>query len=335
MKVSVIIPVYGVREWIAECLESVLMQSYTDWECVLVNDCTMDDSIEVARATLSAYPPSIAHKVRFIEMDSNSGQGVARNVGVENSDGQWLFFLDGDDKFASNMALEQMAEAAQQYKSIDWVQGNFLRVSRLKSWTTSYYDPQNPLFDRERIESQFDRLNFSNVTNKLIRRSFMVDNGLWFRAGIVFEDAFWSILSYGYVREIVTIAQPTYYHNIRDGSTMTSGFSTKKIESLLYIISEGMLLRATVDKNIASTMVVNTLYMIKNLWLADFEKSYRDSVWQRLELSGVFALIPSDRGALRPFSRLLSVVFNLKWAGLRKLWVEMFMGCYKLYKKRL
>lgn len=332
MKVSVIIPVYGVSRWIAECLESVLLQSYTDWECVLVDDCTMDDSIEIIEKVLERYPTELSQRVRVLKLEQNSGLSVARNRGIEACCGEWIFLLDGDDKFASNTSLEQMIAVAMQYESLDWVQGNFLRVSPSKTWITTYYDHSNPLFDRERIEQRFAKLNFTNATNKLIRRSFLLDNGLWFTAGLIFEDSLWSIQAYWCVKRIATVAEPTYYHNIRESSIMTSGFSAKKVDSMLYIISQSMLLGAGKDKNIASAAVVNTIYLINNLWLAGFEKNYRDSVWQRLELSGVFALSP-DRSAFRPFSRLLSFVFDIKGARLRKLWVNMFMGCYKIYKK--
>lgn len=330
MKISVIIPVYGVSQWIGQCLESVLVQSYTDWECVLVDDCTMDDSIEVAKQVLRHYPTEVSKKVRVLKLEQNSGLSVARNRGVELCDGEWLFLLDGDDKFASSSALEQMVEAVQRYDSLDWVQGNFLRVSPNKTWITTYYDSANPVFDRARIEQEFSKLNFTNATNKLIKRNFLVDNGLWFRPGLIFEDSLWSVQAYRCVENIATVAQPTYYHNIRDSSITTSSFTTKKVDSLLEIISKSMELGGEDDKNIGYNVIINTLYLIKSLYLADFDGAYRRDVIDKLDSYGVFSLRP-DRHSFRLFSQLLSMVFGIRSTFLRRLWLECFMGSYKIY----
>lgn len=328
MKVSVIIPVYGVRQWIAECLESVLLQSFTDWECVLVNDCTKDDSMDVVEELLARYPTSEVQKVRIVELEENSGLSVARNRGIEACLGEWIFMLDGDDKFASHMALNQMvAQVEASDLPLDWVQGNFLRVSPAKTWNTTYYDPSNPFFDRARIEQEFSKLNFTNATNKLIRRNFLVNNNLWFTPGLIFEDTLWSIQAYGYVSRVATIAPLTYYHNIRESSITTSSFTTKKIDSLLQIISQSISLGALKDKNISSRTVINTLYLINNLALTSFDKPYKEDVLKRLDSTTVFALKP-ELAALSPLNGLLSVAFWLNSAKCRMLWLTMYLFCY-------
>ncbi len=88
---SIVIPVYNVAPHLHECLDSVLAQSFTDWECICVNDGSIDES----GAILDEYA---AKDVRFHALHQlNAGEGGARNAGLAMAKGEWLFFLDGDD----------------------------------------------------------------------------------------------------------------------------------------------------------------------------------------------------------------------------------------------
>lgn len=95
-KVSIIIPVYGVQNYISQCLESVLSQSFTDFECLIVNDGTKDDSIKLAKEV-------VGNDLRFIFLDKeNGGQGSARNMGLEYAKGFYIAFVDSDDYIEPN-----------------------------------------------------------------------------------------------------------------------------------------------------------------------------------------------------------------------------------------
>lgn len=97
MKVSVITPIYNCEKFISDTIESVLNQTYTNWEMILIDDCSSDDSINIARSYASKD-----ERIQVIQLDENSGAAVARNVGIENSKGRFLAFLDGDDIWESN-----------------------------------------------------------------------------------------------------------------------------------------------------------------------------------------------------------------------------------------
>ena len=89
--VSVIVPVYNVEAYIEKCIESVRAQTFSDWELILVNDGSADNSGALCRAWEKRDV-----RVRVIEQD-NAGVSAARNAGLEASHGEYLFFLDGDD----------------------------------------------------------------------------------------------------------------------------------------------------------------------------------------------------------------------------------------------
>ena len=85
-KFSIIIPVYNVEKYIGKCLESVMNQTYKDYEVIVVNDGTKDNSMDIVKN----YP------VKIIEQE-NQGLSVARNTGVKKAKGEYIIFLDSDD----------------------------------------------------------------------------------------------------------------------------------------------------------------------------------------------------------------------------------------------
>lgn len=95
-KISIIVPVYGVEKYIAKCIMSIKNQTFTDFECLIINDGTKDNSIEIALQT-------IKDDARFIIFNKeNAGQGSARNLGIDNSRGEYIAFIDSDDWVEAN-----------------------------------------------------------------------------------------------------------------------------------------------------------------------------------------------------------------------------------------
>ena len=90
-KISIIIPVYNVSKYIDKCIESVLNQTYSDFELILVDDGSIDDSgIICDKYELIDHRVQVCHK-------KNEGVSVARNIGISMSQGKWVTFIDGDD----------------------------------------------------------------------------------------------------------------------------------------------------------------------------------------------------------------------------------------------
>lgn len=103
MKFSIIVPCYNLAPWIQQCLDSVASQDFKDWECVVIDDESTDDSGQI----LDEYA---RRDSRFkIIHQKNAGEGGARNAGLSVAKGEWIFFLDGDDLMLPN-ALAQLVE---------------------------------------------------------------------------------------------------------------------------------------------------------------------------------------------------------------------------------
>lgn len=102
MRVSIIVPVYKVERYVERCLQSVTAQTYEDIECICVNDGTPDNSFEVVKRFVAEHG-SENKKISFIlvEHDQNKGLSEARNIGIRQASGDYVFFLDSDDALPS------------------------------------------------------------------------------------------------------------------------------------------------------------------------------------------------------------------------------------------
>ena len=106
-KISIVIPMYNVEKYIGDCLESILHQSFTDYEIIVVDDGSTDNSARIAEECLHASHPSpLAYK---LIRQANSGLSAARNTGLKAANGEYVFFLDSDD-WLENNALERLAK---------------------------------------------------------------------------------------------------------------------------------------------------------------------------------------------------------------------------------
>jgi teichuronic acid biosynthesis glycosyltransferase TuaG len=90
--VSVIMPSYNSGEFIKDAINSVLMQTYTSWEMIIVDDCSNDDSVKIIEQAIKNNP-----KIRLIRLAGNTGAAMARNIALEASNGRFIAFLDSDD----------------------------------------------------------------------------------------------------------------------------------------------------------------------------------------------------------------------------------------------
>lgn len=116
MKVSVLVPVYGVEKYIERCVISLFEQTYNDIEFIFVNDCTKDDSIAVLHNVLQRYP-NRTQQVKIIKHVVNRGLAAARNTALDNATGDYLMHVDSDDYLETNavellvgIALEKNAD---------------------------------------------------------------------------------------------------------------------------------------------------------------------------------------------------------------------------------
>lgn len=189
MKISIIIPVYNIEKYLSECLESILNQTFKDFEVICVNDGSTDSSLEILK--------SFAQKdSRFkIFSQKNQGAAIARNTGIKQAKGEYLQFLDSDDYFEPNM-LEELYCYAEKYDS-DLVVCSSRKVDDFGNITESR-NPNSPInLDLTPLNKVFNRKDigeniFSILTpvpwNKLYKRDLILKNGIEFPNLKICED---------------------------------------------------------------------------------------------------------------------------------------------------
>lgn len=104
VKVSIITPLYNCSEFLDDTLNSVLVQTYQNWEVIMVDDCSSDNSVLIAQEFVEKYP-----RIKLIQLAENSGAAVARNTAIEAAKGRYIAFLDSDDAWLPNKLEKQVA----------------------------------------------------------------------------------------------------------------------------------------------------------------------------------------------------------------------------------
>jgi glycosyltransferase involved in cell wall biosynthesis len=221
MNVSIIIPVYLVSDHIEQCVCSVIDQSYTDIECIIVDDATKDDSIEKCRKIINDYHGPIRFHV--VHHETNRGLSAARNTGIQAAKGDYLYFLDGDDELTTD-CIKTLAAIAAKAPDVDMIIGNYKCVPRNKNHNI-ILDKKTPLSldSNENVATAF--LNHRipmNAWNKLLKRSFVLEHNLFFKEGIVFEDVHWTFFVAKYLNNMRICQGITYRYNIRQSSIVNS-----------------------------------------------------------------------------------------------------------------
>lgn len=221
--ISVVIPVFRVENYILRCIDSVANQSFKDFEIILVDDCGGDNSINTAVRHLNLVHPSIKYSV--IRHDKNSGLSVARNTGIANSSGEFIYFLDGDDSITEN-CLESLVNATNE--NCDIVIANITKRGCNGDSNFTNYDDRTLMTSDDIINAFINREIAWNAVNRLIRKSFFLDHKIFFTPGLTSEDLLWNFETLPFLEKITTIHDFTYIYYSNPNSIMTSTAGNQK-----------------------------------------------------------------------------------------------------------
>lgn len=206
--VSVIIPVFNVKEYLEKCIRSVLDQSYEDLEIIIVDDGSTDGS-----SILCDRFPELDHRVKVIHK-VNGGLSDARNAGINVASGKYFMFVDSDDTIKAE-TIEVMYNALRR-NDCDIAVCNMLRIND-KGETSEFYCPTG----KEQVlcgEKRFETLKQPSACNKLFKAELFSD--VRFPVGKFYEDTFvYHVLAYK-AASIVLTGFDGYYYLIRDNSIL-------------------------------------------------------------------------------------------------------------------
>lgn len=235
-KISVIVPIYNVAEYIEECVQSLVVQSFKEFEVIFVDDCGTDDSIGIIERELGRIKANSCD-ARIIKHERNRGLSAARNTGFEAAKGEYVYFLDSDDYITPD-CLEKLYNAAID-SDAEVTIGDF-SVNCLNHNSITYVDQEIGDYLIGYLCGQY----YVMAWNKLCKKSFLEDNKLLFIEGLIHEDEPWTFAMACCVKRIKIVNEKTYIYRIRDNSLQTGKVFSMHFNAYLCVLQEiGRLIR--------------------------------------------------------------------------------------------
>ena len=226
IKVSVIIPIYNVEEYLKECLDSLVNQTLNGIEVLMVNDGSTDTSGEIAESYAKKYPNF------YLETKSNGGQGQARNYAISHAKGEYITFLDADD-YVSEDAYEKMYQMSENGK-IDIITGNVKRFNSKKCYNSSLHiHVFKDNIKNTHIIKNPELIYDTTSCNKLFKLEFWKENNLKFPEGVLYEDIPLTIIAYFKSKSTTILKDFVYYWRVREGLTKSTTQQRADINNFL------------------------------------------------------------------------------------------------------
>lgn len=274
--VSLIIPVFNVEEYLEECLESIINQSFSDYEVILVDDGSTDKS----KSIINTYEKRF-NNIKILSQN-NKGVSEARNLALKHAAGEYVLYVDSDDFLKSNM-LDVMVNKAEKSKA-DIIICNY----------TFYYgddNENNRVFNYNTLE---DKLYSSNAVidmmlnfkiqgqlwNKLFKISLLLENNFEFESGRYIQDIFPVFKVINKSKKIGFVNEALYYYRQRETSTVYKR-NSKLVEDyyhamnsiIEYIIENNLQVNSNSFKMFRASVLS---YFIHHYTNADFNNIYKE-----------------------------------------------------------
>ena len=294
IRLSIIVPFYNVEKYIEECIRSLYDQDIPqeEYEVICVDDCSPDGSKTIVERLQKEYS-----MLRLLAHTENKRQGGARNTGLREAKGKYVWFVDSDDTIIPNCFKEMLGKAEDE--DLD-----FLRISSVGRDGDSsriLYGPctgSQYVFDAPIKEHPDQRC--CSVCMGIIRRALLIDNDIWFAEKLQYEDDDYAYMFYAYAKRMMAIPLPAYVIRYREDSTTQGALSLQTISYMVAQIKriiEKLKILQTIDsrwRNLAKRYVEwicreQILASIKTLPKADKSMFYQE---QMGSIDGLKQLVP-------------------------------------------
>ena len=216
-KISIIIPIYNTEKYLRRCLDSVCNQTFVDIEIICINDCSTDGSLNI----LNEYAQK-DNRIKIIDFKENRGVAIARNTGIDEAQGEYISFVDADD-----------------YVDLDFFEKLYNKAIK----TNSKLVVSNVQLETENLQKQNDYI-INDILKKikdqplyynqlfwlgLYNSNLLKSNSIKFIENCIYgEDRLLPLKAAYYAKKIETVYD-TFYHYVRNSSSITKGLKNKKI----------------------------------------------------------------------------------------------------------
>ncbi len=281
MKFSVIIPIYKVESYLRECVDSVLKQTYTDYELILVDDGSPDSCPQICNEYAEKYDFVTAlHK-------PNGGLSDARNTGTKIATGDYIVYIDSDDFFAEADFLEKLAKKTNADPDII-----IYKFKKYYEDTKRFEDCHYSMADVPEGENVAEIINklansdsfYCSAWSKSIKRSLITDNNIEFKKGLLGEDIEWYYRVLFYVKRIAILDEVAIVYRQREGSIAQTGGQKNLADNLSTIEYWEDHLKECPDEEIRKALYNSLGKLVSNLmisysradkWRKDYKKQLK------------------------------------------------------------
>lgn len=258
-QVTIVIPVYNTEKYLRRAIESCLHQTSENIEIVVVNDGSTDDSLTIAQSYLKKH-----NNLKVISTE-NQGLSMARNTGLREAKGKYIYFLDSDDWIEAD-TIESCYNLAENNRldivTFDSKTEVDSSLSDFDENNVNYYE-RNRIIDSTRIYSGKDFIELYKDKNGVavptwlffIKREFLIGNNIWFLPNAYYEDVAFHYTCFLRVKRLMYLPRPFHVRLYRRNSIMTSSLNARKVCSVYEIIIE------------MCTKLQDTMRYKENIWV--------------------------------------------------------------------
>mgnify|MGYP000127452214 FL=1 len=225
VRFTVAISAYNIENYVKRAIDSVLNQTFKNYELLVIDDCSTDSTVEVIKQV-------VGQNAKILQTKKNSGTAAAsRNIAIENAKGEYLLFLDGDDELYSNETLKEIDEHIKENK-YDIIYFGYENVGH----TENYYRISTK--ENSTREARLICDESFSVSSKVWNVEFLRNNNIRFKEGMYYEDELFSIKS-NILSKVTTYGEFAIfkYHRNREGSVMTKP-TVKKCSDWYRMVAE-------------------------------------------------------------------------------------------------
>jgi len=238
-KISVIIPTYNTEKYIKQCVDSILNQTYQNFEIIIVNDGSTDNTSKILNAMKS-------DRIKVLDIE-NSGQGYARNLALKHANGDYVMFMDSDDfiePVTFEVAIKRILEDGSDFVYYDW--------KYYKDKTGEYsYTSKEEFFHKKILQDdeckQLLKIQHYFTVNKLYSKKFLIDNNVIYGERYIYEDIPFWVKASMYAKKVSIIHSPLYNVRTNEQSTTKTNLDTdrhvngflKAFDESIKVVGEG------------------------------------------------------------------------------------------------
>lgn len=231
-KFSIIIPAFNVEKYIEHAIESVLRQSYTNYEVIIIDDGSIDETYERSKRFIDN------NKVKYVSC-AHSGASVARNIGIEMATGDYIVFVDSDD-FIEEHALSSLVEAINKF-SADCIVCPF--ITDVTEPDANNYALQSETLIGNKLHGEINQSTLEYISRlcmiftpwRFVVKTAIIRDGILFHEGIIHEDEEWCVKVLIKSKTIDILPNPYYHYVLHPKSVMNSTENLIHVRSLLMV----------------------------------------------------------------------------------------------------